>query len=576
MLSYGTVYCYNLIGDSMKSWIKKYGCLLLTFFVLSGIMFFYIGKKQGFHEDEIFSYGSSNYKYDNVYRSYGYAQANMDYFWQVVWTGSLTQRIGHSFNYWFHQENYQESFDTTLKEEVPTWKEKTDALDYLTISKVEDIFSFFSIWLNQTLDVHPPMFYNLVHIYSTLFYQHFSKYIIFYLNLTFFLLTLVGICKIMAILDREKYKLPVLILYGASMGAISTVMFQRMYMMMTAFGVWYLYYVLKYLKTKDWHRKDSFLFGFIIFLGFLTQYYFCIYVVLTFLVTSIILFQKKDYKKWCKLLEIHVSAALIGILLFPSSIEDIFFSYRGIGGSTERTKTTLQMLLYFLKSFSTAFSIPILFMILLGLFFLGLFINKRKHITYDFYILFIPIPLFLIIVSKISPFLGENYTSRYIMMLYPIVAIFLGYVIGFISKKHTEKIVLIFVLILSIYGLLEFTPTYLYQDYGKALELAEEKKDDYFIYIFDNYFTHLSSLPEFTIYQKHLILNYNDYDFSNLKRDTELNNQEEVIVCIKNWLDTEQLIQEVLNNTEFNQVEIILDLHSDVESTYYKLRKEEG
>ena len=84
----------------MKFILKnKYIILIIT--ILSCLMFYFIGEKQGFHEDEIFSIGSSNYRYDNVYRSFGYAEANQDVFYNQILAGkdldslpdSATKRI---------------------------------------------------------------------------------------------------------------------------------------------------------------------------------------------------------------------------------------------------------------------------------------------------------------------------------------------------------------------------------------------------------------------------------------------------------------------------------------------------
>ena len=252
----------------MKNRFKKNGIIFIVILGLCGLMFFYIDKKQGFHEDEIFSYGSSNYKYDNVYRSYGYAQADMDYFWRVVWTGSLTNKVSKGIDFFLHKDEYQDSFDETLKKEEPVWKTKDEANDYLSLSS-ENIFNFVSVWLNQALDVHPPLFYFGVHLFSTFSLNHFSKYIIFSLNLCFFIITLVGMLKITRLMHLDKYKIPTILLYGASMGAISTMMFQRMYMMLTCFAVWYLYYSLKFYKKDNFSKKDSIFYGLIIFFFFL-------------------------------------------------------------------------------------------------------------------------------------------------------------------------------------------------------------------------------------------------------------------------------------------------------------------
>jgi len=209
---------------NLKKNLKKYGWIILTVILLCGIMFYYNSRKQGFHEDEMFSYGSSNYRYDNVYRSYGYAQSNNDYLFHQVLQGNLWNRATGFVDFLIHQQEYQDKFNETLKKEIPTWKTKEDAKEYMTISQ-KDILNFASVWYNQLCDVHPPMFYNFLHLYSILFFKTFTKYIGFFLNLTFFLITLLTIYKIMKLLKKEKLGIPAMILYGASIGAISTVNF---------------------------------------------------------------------------------------------------------------------------------------------------------------------------------------------------------------------------------------------------------------------------------------------------------------------------------------------------------------
>ena len=261
-------------------YLKENKFIILTIVILCGLMFYFINQKQGFHEDEIFSYGSSNYKYDNVYRWFGYAEANQDILYKQVLTGSLSNRINNLIKYKTNIEQFNK--DEILSKEIPTWKYKDEALEYLAIQK-EDIFNYFSVYQNQARDVHPPFFYYLVHLTSTLFYNNFTKYIVFSINLVFFIGVLLIIKKIVESLNHKELVIPTMILYGASMGCISTVMFQRMYMMVTFFSILYLYFIIKFIKN-DFKIKDKFWFILTIILGFLTQYYFCIYIVLIFII----------------------------------------------------------------------------------------------------------------------------------------------------------------------------------------------------------------------------------------------------------------------------------------------------
>ena len=562
----------------MQKYLKENKFIILTIIVLCGLMFFFINQKQGFHEDEIFSYGSSNYKYDNVFRWFGYAEANQDILYNQVLQGNFIKRIDNLVKFIKDPNQFQKN--EILAQEIPTFRTKEDALDYLAIQQ-EDIFNYFSVYYNQSRDVHPPLFYFLVHFTSTLFYNQFSKYIIFALNLLFFIGTLITIKKIMDKLNHKELTIPTMILYGASMGAISTVMFQRMYMMLTFFSVLYLYYIIKFIKD-DFKIKDKFFFVLTIICGFLTQYYFCIYIVLIFLILAIYLLVNKQFKKCWNFFKPHILAAIIGILFYPFCIEDIFFSYRGIGSTDNKTNTFLENLQYYSEQIINLFSLQNIFIILIAILIIVLIykiIKKQlpkiqRQDKLNLTVIILPIIIFIVIVSKIAPFLGENYTSRYIMLLFPIIAIASFYIISFIfnNKKTLFIITLVVSLCLSINGLINSTPVYLYKDYGKVMELAQENADKYFVYVFDNYFTHLNSMPEFATYKESLILNKNIHDFKLLDNE-KLNNENEFILCIKNWLNKEEILNLVLENSGYNDYEVLLELNSDVESTYYRITK---
>ena len=562
----------------MLKYLKENKFIILTIFILCGLMFFFINQKQGFHEDEIFSYGSSNYKYDNVFRWFGYAEANQDILYQQVLKGNIIDRINNLIKYIKDPSQFPKN--DLLAQEIPTFRTKDEALEYLAIQK-EDIFNYFSVYYNQSKDVHPPLFYFLVHFISTFFYNQFSKYIIFIINLIFFIGTLFIIKKIMDKLDRKELTIPTMILYGASMGAISTVMFQRMYMMLTFFSILYLYYIIKFIKD-DFKIKDKFFFILIIISGFLTQYYFCIYIILIFIILSIYLLFKKNYKKWFDFFKPHILAAIIGIIFYPFSIGDIFFSYRGIGGTDNKTNSFLENLQYYGEQIINLFSLQnIIIILILALIATLIYKIIKKQLPkiqnkdkLNLTIIILPIIVFIIIIAKIAPFLGENYTSRYIMLLFPIIAIASFYILSFIfkSKKTLFILTLSISIILSCNGLINNTPVYLYKEYRQAIDLAKENEDKYFVYVFDNYFTHLNSMPEFATYKESLILNKNIHDFKLLDNE-KLNNENEFILCIKNWLNKEEILNLVLENSGYNNYEILLELNSDVESTYYRITK---
>ena len=122
-----------------------------------------------------------------------------------------------------------------------------------------------------------------------------------------------------------------LIFYGLSMGTISMVIFQRMYMLLTFFILLYFYYSIRvYLNNFELSKELLIKLGITTVLGFLTQYYFAIYAFLIFAIMAIEMIRRKMYKNLGRYFAFHVLYALIGVLLFVPCIYHLFFTDRGL------------------------------------------------------------------------------------------------------------------------------------------------------------------------------------------------------------------------------------------------------
>lgn len=552
---------------------------IITLIILSIIMIYFINQKEGFHEDEIFSYGSSNYKYDNVFQAAAHMDSRNRAIEKYIIGDNLLDTIKNIIYYSKNSKEYGDLIWEIMSQDKPIWKTPEDAKNYLCVTPNE-ILSFGSVYYNQARDVHPPLFYFLVHMVSILFLNNFSKYIIFIINLGFF----IGICillrKILKLYDKEKLSIPTIILYGMSIGAISTVIFQRMYAMLAFFCVYYLYINLKIIKNEfqiDKKLKRELVI--ITILGFLTQYYFCIYAAFVFICMLVKMIKDKNKENYIKYLVSHIKAAIIGIVIFPPSIYHIFFSYRGVGNSNN-VNIIEKTIFYFkevLNSYSLNNLIGYLFIIIAIIICITLLIIKRKEIKDKFIgiVLVIPIILFVIIVSKISPNVNSKYTIRYITAILPVIALGIILIIDKLvtNKKSSFIITISFTMMISILGLVYNEPKYLYKGYSEYLELAKQYKDLNFVYMCDNGFTHINSLPEFMIYNKSMIINTNHDNLDFLSSEPELKKQEQFILSIKKWMNVEEVLNNVLEKTGFTEYEIILDDNGDFNSIIYLIKK---
>ena len=146
-----------------------------------------------------------------------------------------------------------------------------DEIVYYLAAQRGELFNYHIVWLNQINDVHPPLYYCILHTISSFFPNTFSKWYAGSINIFFSLMTLYCFVKIIGIftIDR-KYQIILSVLYIFNAGILNVVSFLRMYSM-TMFWNTYLTYLLISGKTDN--RKYMICFCASIFLSALTHYY---------------------------------------------------------------------------------------------------------------------------------------------------------------------------------------------------------------------------------------------------------------------------------------------------------------
>lgn len=488
-----------------KETLKKI-IIIALIAIMCGIIFYYQTKKIGFHEDEMYSIASS---------------VNPT-------NGLMTAHAGNP---------------------TPTWLSREYVKDYITLTP-NNYLNLKAIYQNQAYDNHPPVFYTLVHFSTLIFLGQFSKYSVFIVNIIAFIFSCIIIKKILKLLGKENLVISTLIFYGLSMGTISMVIFQRMYMLLTLFILSYFYYSLKIYKNDfELSKKNLITLGAITILGFLTQYYFAVYAFFIFVLMIIQMFRlKKDKKILITYTISHIIYAIIGILLFVPCINHLIFSDRGL--SNLGNSGYIEHLYTYLKHLAYSFTVsPLIMFAILFIFALAtiyLYIkNKEKFIII---LTIIPSILFFFISVKMTSF----QELRYIMPIIPFVAITLFLILdNFIHVKYKNAIITIIAIALVINGIIFSKPKFLFEEYKECLEVAEQNKEKSFVYVYDNFFNHVQSTPEMMIYKKSLIINVNNNELQYLLNDNNLNNEEAFILCIKTYMDNNWILEELKTNTNF-------------------------
>lgn len=119
------------IAEKIRKYAKPYMLLILLIAVqLIYTSFCFVTKKQGCHSDEIWSYGLAN----SYYQPFIYMKDG-------VFIDDMTVDDVINYNEWESGEVFK---------------------DYITVQPGER-FAYGSVYHNQTLDHHPPLYYMLLH-----------------------------------------------------------------------------------------------------------------------------------------------------------------------------------------------------------------------------------------------------------------------------------------------------------------------------------------------------------------------------------------------------------------------------
>ena len=216
------------------------------------------------------------------------------------------------------------------KTEGTGWVSTEYFKDYLLVNEGEE-FDFASVLYNQKKDVHPPLYYMLVHFLCSFSAEEVLMIQGGIINAIF----LVAINIILWIMGKEFFEsdyerlLPAFALcLSTSVAELYT--YDRMYSMLAFFCLCITCLQLKLRKNMN-SRRILILIGLITCLGCLTHYYFYMYLFAAFVMFAFerLILSKEKIKVMFPCVAAHCAGGLTAILLYPTAIKHVLFSYRG-------------------------------------------------------------------------------------------------------------------------------------------------------------------------------------------------------------------------------------------------------
>ena len=213
---------------------------------------------------------------------------------------------------------------------VGNWVDHSFFTDYMECDKSVP-FSFDAAFYNQACDVHPPLYYCLLHILSFLFQKNaYSVKTGILLNIIFLVLADILLFYIARFFFQSKSKaLLTTFFWGFSAAAISNTMLVRMYMLQTfeilllaAFHCWILEHKKK-MTVPYWITM-----AIIVAIGGLTHYYFYFFMATLGACVCLYLLCNKKIAQMFAYGTSLVAGFAVAIIIFPATLQHMT-GYRG-------------------------------------------------------------------------------------------------------------------------------------------------------------------------------------------------------------------------------------------------------
>lgn len=242
--------------------------------------------KTGFHVDELLSYGPAN-------------STSGPFLFEGISTDFTAEEMRKANNRWFLGKLLQ---------------------NYLTVQEGER-FHYANIIHNLAGDVHPPLFYMLLHTVSSFHPNTFSKWQGAAVNIPLWILLLVVMYKLSGKFFENKYLalIPV-VFYAFSEVGLNTVLYIRGYMLQTLLATCLIYEIMTFYTNEKINKKNIFMIFLFSFLGIFTHYNSLIFSGIIWMVMSVVLLLRRNKTKWYMLSLAFLFSVLAAVILFPQGI----------------------------------------------------------------------------------------------------------------------------------------------------------------------------------------------------------------------------------------------------------------
>lgn len=400
------------VRRSLEVGIKRFFLPLAVTALICMILLGIGSQKSGFHVDEIYTFGLSNHPYSE-----------------------------------------SDSIRISLADGVPYNGEEIWQ-DYTGVRE-SGRFDYANVFENQAHDVHPPLYYLLIHTISSMFPKLPVLWVGLLLNIPLACVVfwqMVWIAHKIGMKKRGAVLFSMFYVLGAGFVDYAVVFF-RMYALLSVMVNALVMVFLKFPAEEKGNFRYYITLGFILLGGMMTQYYFLIYAFFLCVVYLVYLVVFRNWKKIILSILTAMAAIGTGILIFPASLDQIFGGYRGREAIENARVGELGSHLWnYLGQMSRGIFggfFPAVLFILLCL--VIVYVRKKE---YDrnalrsnlqwWCLMVLPVCLYVVVIAKIAPYQTLRYVIAVMAPLYLAMFNSMVYLVPSRGKKYVLLLAAVF------------------------------------------------------------------------------------------------------------------------------------
>ncbi|MBO5870474.1 MAG: hypothetical protein J6Q89_06970 [Clostridia bacterium] len=424
--------------------------------IIQSVYFVYIGNQKAYlHMDEAYSFGLSSYDKVEI-------QDSEDF-----------------YNTWHSAEYYR---------------------DYLIVdSDEQDEYS--QVYENQKNDVHPPFYYLLLRVFMGFSVDNFTMWgglalnIVIHLFITVF--TYLIIKKMLCGCKYEKEKAALLSLLSVFMlSTLTSMLYIRMYALATLNILITVYLHILLYENSEKPYKYIVAIGISALVGSLTHYFYLYFIFALFLLFMVSYLEKSQYKILWKYALSLVVAAGISLLIFPHSLNHMFFGYRGQGVIENLVDPSKYVNVFpFLGEVAISVFNYMLFAIVALIALVHFYKRMREkygHVCddsrYAFIIVGFPTLFYYVIVSISSPWIELRYMLPICILIFIIIMCYLHRLLGTMTRESVKNglMIMLACVMLVTPRVTKIKPDPMFDERREVVQYIEENAEKPAFYFFDS------------------------------------------------------------------------------------------